>query len=127
MEYTILIIMIALAQFLYFTARVGLNRGKLGVNAPHTTGNDLWERMYRVQQNTLEQLIIFIPSMLVFSTYTSGRWVLIPGVLFLLGRQLYSHEYINDPASRTPGMALSLLCNIVLVGGALIGLLLKFF
>ena len=127
MEYTLLIIMIALAQFLFFTARVGLNRGKLGVNAPHTSGNETWERMYRVQQNTMEQLVIFVPSMLVFSTYTSGRWVLIPGVLFLVGRQLYSYEYITDPATRTPGMALSLLCNAVLVVGALIGLLLKFF
>ena len=65
--------------------------------------------------------------MLVFSMNTSARWVLIPGVLFLVGRQLYSYEYVTDPASRTPGMALSLLCNVVLVVGALIGLVLKFF
>jgi uncharacterized MAPEG superfamily protein len=127
MEYAVLIVLIALVQYLAFTARVGLYRGKLGVKAPHTTGNETWERMFRVQQNTLEQLVIFIPSIIVFSTYTSARWALVPGFLFLLGRQLYSMEYIKNPESRTPGMALSLLSNAVLLVGALIGLLLKIF
>ena len=125
MEYAILIILIALLQFLAFTVRVGLNRVKLGVKAPHTSGNETWERMYRVQQNTLEQLMLFIPAMLAFSMYVSARWALLPGILFLIGRQLYSIEYNKDPESRTPGMALSLLCNAVLLLGALIGLIMK--
>ena len=127
MEYTVLIILLALVQFTVFTGRVGLNRDKLGVKAPDTSGDERWERMYRVQQNTMEQLVIFIPSMIAFSFFTSARWGLLPGVLFLVGRQLYSHEYIVDPASRTPGMALSLLCNAALLLGALIGLLIKMF
>jgi len=125
MEFTILIILLALLQFTYFTARVGLNRGKLGVSAPKTSGNETWERMYRVQQNTMEQLVIFIPSVLAFNMYVSDRWVLLPSVAFLVGRQLYSFEYIKDPNSRTPGMALSLLCNVILLLGALIGLVWK--
>lgn len=127
MEYAVLIILVALLQFLAFTVRVGLNRGKLGIEAPKTSGNETWERMYRVQQNTLEQLMLFIPSLLAFSMYLSARWALVPGLLFLLGRQLYSMEYIKDPKSRTPGMALSLLCNVVLLLGALTGLLMKLF
>jgi glutathione S-transferase len=127
MEYAVFIILLALAQYLYFTARVGLARGKYGVKAPATSGNEPWERVYRVQQNTLEQLVIFIPAMIAFSMYTSNRWVLLPGVAFLIGRQLYSIEYIKDPDSRTPGMALSLLSNAALVIGALIGLAFKVF
>jgi len=125
MEYTVLIVLVALVQYLVFTARVGLNRGKFGVKAPHTTGNETWERMYRVQQNTLEQLILFIPALVAFSMYASARWAILPGILFLVGRQLYSWEYIKDPESRTPGMALSLLCNVALLLGALIGLGIK--
>ena len=47
---------------IFFTARVGISRGKLGVEAPACTGNEQFERMFRVQQNTLEQLIVFVPA-----------------------------------------------------------------
>ena len=98
---------------------------KYDVKAPSTTGNEIWERMYRVHMNTLEQLVIFIPSVVLFSTYVSNRWVLVPGVLFIIGRQLYSYEYVKDPDSRVPGMALSGLSNAVLLLGALLGIVLK--
>ena len=127
MESAVLLILLALAQFTWFTARVGLARGKFGVDAPKTTGNETWERMFRVQQNTMEQLVLFIPAMLAFSFYLSARWALIPGALFLVGRQLYSWEYISKPTSRTPGMALTLFANTVLLVGALAAIVMKLF
>ena len=127
MKYSALIILIALIQYLFFTGRVGLARGKYGVNAPSTTGDETFERLFRVQQNTMEQLLIFIPAMIAFSMYVSARWALLPGLLFIIGRQLYSMEYIKNPASRTPGMLLSLLSNVALLLGALIGLLVNLF
>jgi len=125
MEYTLIIICIALAQYIFFIGRVGFNRAKYEVEAPKTIGNDTWERMYRVQQNTLEQLILFIPGMVVFGLYVSQTWVLLPGVLYVVGRQLYSHLYIKNPASRGPGMILSFFSNIALVLGSLIALIIK--
>jgi glutathione S-transferase len=125
MKYSALIILIALLQYLAFTALVGLRRGKHSVKAPQTSGHDIWERQFRVQQNTMEQLVIFIPTMIAFSMYTSARWALLPGVLFVAGRQLYYHQYVSDPASRTPGMALTLLANVILLVGAMIGLLMS--
>jgi glutathione S-transferase len=127
MEFAVLLILLALAQFTFFSVRVGATRSKHGVNAPKTTGDEAWERLYRVQQNTMEQLVIFVPAMLAFSVYLSSRWVLVPGVIFLVARQLYSYEYSNDPGSRVPGMALTLLANGVLLAGALIGILMKLF
>jgi glutathione S-transferase len=127
MEYTVLIVLLALAQYTWFTVRVGISRGKYSVDAPKTSGNETWERLFRVQQNTMEQLVLFIPAMLAFSFYLSARWALIPGILFLVGRQLYSSEYIGKPPSRTPGMTLTLLANAVLLVGALIGIGLKIF
>jgi len=125
MEYTLIIICIALAQYIFFIGRVGFNRAKYEVEAPKTIGNDTWERMYRVQQNTLEQLILFIPGMVVFGLYVSQTWGLLPGVLYVAGRQLYSHLYIKNPASRGPGMILSFFSNIALVLGSLIALIIK--
>jgi len=125
MEYTALVILAALAQYLYFTVRVGSGRVKYGVDAPRISGNDTWERLFRVQQNTLEQLIVYIPAAVMFGLYASGTWVLLPGLVFLVGRQLYSSEYVNDPKSRVAGMALTLLANAALVVGAALALILK--
>jgi len=125
MEYTVLIILGALVQFLLFTLKVGAARKKFGIDAPKTAGDEQWERLFRVQQNTMEQLVIFIPAMLIFSMYLSAKWALVPGVIFIVGRQLYAFEYIKNPRSRVSGMALSLFANSVLLIGALVGLVMK--
>jgi uncharacterized membrane protein YecN with MAPEG domain len=70
----------------------------------------------------MEQLIVFVPATYAFALYLSELWVLLPGLAFLAGRFLYSAEYLKDPKSRTPGMATTLLSNVVLVLGALFGL-----
>ena len=122
MDHATLIILLALLQYVWFTARVGLARGKFNVNAPACDGDETWNRLFRVQQNTMEQLIVFIPATFAFSYYMSELWMLIPGLAFMIGRFLYSMEYVKDPKSRTPGMAITLLSNVVLVLGALFGL-----
>ena len=121
MDLAVLIILVALAQYTWFAGRVGAARGKHGVSAPKTTGDEAWERLYRVQMNTLEQLVVFVPSLLVFTHYASARWAWIPGLLFIVGRQLYSYEYVKNPSSRVPGMALTLVAIAVLLLGGLIG------
>jgi len=122
-----LVILLALLQFSFFTVRTALARGKFGVDAPHTTGNETWERIFRVQQNTMEQLILFIPGMLAFARFVSPEWALLPGVLYLAGRQVYSYQYISNPKTRATGMGLTLLSNVVLIVGALIGLVVGMF
>ena len=126
MEYTIIVILLALLQYISFIFRVGFTRVKYGVHAPKTTGDETWERIYRVQLNTMEQLVLFIPGMLAFSTYVSAQWVLLPGVLFIVGRQIYAHLYVKNPESRGLGMILSLFSNIALVLGSLIAIIISF-
>ncbi len=123
MEYATLIVLLALLQYVWFTMRVGLSRGKFNINAPACEGDETWERLFRVQQNTMEQLILLIPASYAFAYYMSPDWVLLPGGIFIIGRFLYSAEYVKDPKSRGPGMGLTLLANVVLLLGALFGLL----
>ena len=123
MDHPTLIVLLALLQYVFFTGRVGMARGKYKVEAPACDGDENFNRLFRVQQNTLEQLVIFIPASYAFAYYLSTLWVLIPGVVFILGRFLYSAEYEKDPKTRGPGMGLTLLANVVLVLGALFGLL----
>jgi glutathione S-transferase len=122
MDHATLIVLLALLQYVFFTGRVGMARGKYNVNAPACEGDEAWNRLFRIQQNTMEQLIIFIPATFAFAYYLSELWVLVPGLGFMIGRFLYSAEYRKDPKTRTPGMAITLLSNVVLVLGALYGL-----
>jgi glutathione S-transferase len=123
MDYATLIVLLALLQYVFFTGRVGLGRGKYKIDAPACNGDENFERLFRVQQNTLEQLIVFIPATYAFAYYMSSKWVLAVGAVFIIGRFLYATEYAKDPKTRTPGMGMTLLANVVLVLGALFGLI----
>ena len=81
MEFTALVILASLAQYLFFSVRVGMARGKYAVEAPATSGNESWERLFRVQMNTLEQLIVFIPALALFGLYVSDSWAVLPGLV----------------------------------------------
>lgn len=124
MELTALIILFALLQLFWFGARVGIGRGKYGVEAPATSGHEIWERLNRVHQNTVEQTVIFVPATALFAVFVSSRWVVLPGLLYLIGRQLYAWEYVNDPKSRSPGMAITGLALAILLVGAIAGVVL---
>ncbi len=127
MEYATLIVLLALLQFLHFTFRVGLARGKYKIHAPACSGNDTFERIFRVQQNTMEQLVVLIPATYAFAFYVSPVWVLLPGAAYLVGRAIYSAEYIKEPSSRTPGVGLTMAGTVALVVGALVGVILALF
>ncbi|MDG1310750.1 MAG: MAPEG family protein [Porticoccaceae bacterium] len=125
MENTLIVILVALLQYIIFTMKVGATRGKYDVSAPKTVGNDLWERLYRIQQNTMEQLINFFPAMVIFTLYVSEIWPLLPGILFLVGRQLYAGLYFKDPTNSGPGEALSFFSNLGVVIASLAGLVMQ--
>jgi uncharacterized MAPEG superfamily protein len=78
-----------------------------------------------VHQNTLESLIVFVPSVWIFGLYVGPLWAAGLGMLFLLGRALYARAYIADAAKRGPGAMISFAVNAVLTIGGLIGLALN--
>ncbi|MEO8225030.1 MAG: MAPEG family protein [Gammaproteobacteria bacterium] len=119
-----IVIVIALLEFMVFGLLVGRARVRCHVQAPATVGHPVFERYFRVQQNTLEQLIVFVPSMWFFGMYVSTLWAAGLGVLFVLGRVLYLTGYVADPKKRSAGFGLSYLPNMVLAVGALVGAIL---
>jgi uncharacterized MAPEG superfamily protein len=118
-----LVIGLALAQFLYFLNAVGRARARYQVPAPATTGHEVFERYFRVQMNTLEQLVIFLPAILLFAAYVNAYVAAALGVLFIIGRALYFRDYVRAPAKREIGFLLTVIPNSALLVGGLIGVL----
>ena len=112
---------LALIEYMAFSLRVGMARGKYGVEAPATSGDEIFERHYRVQQNTLEQLIVFLPSLWLFAQFVSINVAAGLGLVFIAGRALYAVSYIADPKKRTAGFLIGYLANAVLVLGSIGG------
>jgi uncharacterized membrane protein YecN with MAPEG domain len=116
-----------LAVLFYFFAayRVGSLRGRLGIKAPATHGHPTFERAYRVQLNTLEQMGLFLPLLWLTALYPIGFAYLAPlvGLLWVLGRFVYLHGYMRDPERRVAGAMISGLTSLVLLVIAVIGLI----
>jgi len=115
----------ALVQYFVLGLQVGQARGKFGIEAPATTGHPIFERHFRVHQNTMEQLVLFLPALWLFATYVSAPIAAALGVLFIVGRFVYARGYVAEPKKRGPGMALSALATMVLLLGGLVGALVQ--
>lgn len=116
-----IITVLALLQYLAFAGLVARARGKYGVKAPAVTGHDMFERYYRVQMNTLELLVVFLPALWLAARYWPAAGVAGIGAIYLVGRFLYMRGYINDPKTRGPGFNLSLYPAAVLLLAGLVG------
>jgi len=115
--------LLAVLQLIVFGFLVGRARGIHGVHAPATTGHPVFERYYRVQMNTVETLIAFLPALWLAAKYWSPKWAAILGAVYLVGRVVYLVAYVKDPAKRSLGYSLSGLPTIALIVAALIGAL----
>ena len=121
MEYVALVTGLVLLEYTAFALLTGSARGRLKIAAPATTGHPEFERYFRVQQNTTEQLITFLPALWIFARYLSAPIAAILGGVFLIGRLLYARGYWKDAEKRGPGFIVGELANVVLILGAVVG------
>jgi glutathione S-transferase len=120
MPYLAIVTILALLEFLWFGVLVARARAKHGVPAPATVGNELFERQFRVHMNTLEQLVVFLPTLWIFGHYVSPLWAAALGAVFIIGRAIYAVSYLRNPRSRTLGFALSALPSMAMMVGIVI-------
>ena len=86
---------------------VGSARSKYGIKAPATTGDPAFERAYRVQMNTLEQTVMFLPTLWLAAQFGFSGWAGIAGLVWLAGRVWYAVAYLKDAGKRGPGFTLA--------------------
>ena len=122
MEAIAIVTILALLQFVWISVQVGGMRGKLKIAAPAISGHPEFERMFRVQQNTMEQLVVFIPALWMFGYFVKPLWGAGLGVVFIIGRFIYRAEYLKDPGSRSPGFMITFLPTAVMLIWVLVAL-----
>ena len=121
MAWVQLVALLALLECCFFAYAVGKARETYQLKAPATTGNEMFERYFRVQQNTIEQLVLFLPSLFIAAAYWPAQWVAALGAVYLVGRLIYFRAYVTDPRSRSLGFLLSTAPVFVLIVAGAIG------
>jgi glutathione S-transferase len=119
--YTAAATLIALLVYFLIIGAVARARAQYGIKAPAVTGNEHFERAYRVQMNTLEQMALFLPALWLYAAYVSDRGAAVGGLIWVVGRVIYALAYVRDPASRGPGAMVTLLATAGLWLGAAYG------
>ena len=105
MLFTSLMVLVALLEYFWFGIQVGQARVRTGVQAPAMSGHPEFERYFRIHYNTLEQLVIMVPSAFIFAYFVGDIWAAALVAVFVVGRFVYSTSYVKDPAKRGLGFA----------------------
>ena len=113
--------MLAVLELFGFGIAVAAARARYKVRAPATSGHPDFERYYRIPVNTLEQLMVFLPSLWTFAIFVSATWAAGLGAVFVLGRLLYFMGYAKAAEKRGPGFLIGAVPTMILLAGGLIG------
>ncbi len=121
--YVALVIALALALYLVTIVNAGRARARYKVAPPATSGHPDFERYFRVQQNTLEQIVLFIPSLMLFTViWQAPRAAAALGAVWLAGRTLYMIGYYRSVHKRAAGFIIGQLASVILLLGSLAGI-----
>src|ERR1700731_970761 len=116
---TALITCLAVAFYFSTSVLVAKARATYGVKAPAISGNPDFERVFRVQMNTLEWMPIFLPSLWLFAIYVSDTFAAVLGLIWIAGRILYLTGYSQAASKRGRGFAIQAAAATILWLGAL--------
>ncbi len=120
MEYVAIVIVIALIEYIVFSILVGRARAKYNCPAPASSGDPIFERFYRVQQNTMEQLVVFLPAIVLYGYYGNPNIAAGVGLVYVVSRIVYLQAYVADPAKRGRGFIPGFLATAYLLIAGLV-------
>jgi glutathione S-transferase len=118
-HFTALVTCLAILTYFFTAIQVARARARFGIKAPAISGNPDFERVFRVQMNTLEWMPIFLPALWLFAIYISDPIAAVIGVVWIAGRVLYLTGYSQAADKRGRGFGIQALAAIALLLGAL--------
>jgi glutathione S-transferase len=121
MIWTALATIAILVLYAALSTNVARARVKYKIKAPAVQGDPGFERAFRVQQNTIESMVLLLPALWLFAWYVADLWAALLGVVWIAGRAWYAKSYYADPAKRGPGFGLAGVAIIILLIGSAIG------
>jgi len=124
--YTALVTLLAILVYFSTGWQVAKARAKFGIMAPATTGNPDFERLFRVQMNTLEWMPIFLPLLWLFAVYLSDWGAALLGLVWIAGRLMYIAGYSAAADKRHNGFLVQALASGALLIGGLVGIIMHF-
>ena len=127
MPYVHIVIVLALAEFFYFSLEVARARKRYKVAAPATTGNEIFERYFRVHMNTLEWMPTFLVPLWLCAVYLSDVTAAALGLVWIVGRAMYFTGYRSAVEKRLPGFFIQAMACLLLLIGAAVGIVMHFF
>ena len=120
--YVPLVTCAAMLLYVIITFNVGRARMRYGVKPPATSGDEDFLRYFRTQQNTLEQMMLFLPSLWLCGWFVSDIIAASLGAVWVFGRIWYALGYYSNSPKRMPGFLISLLASNILLLGAIYGI-----
>ncbi|GLR47681.1 MAPEG family protein [Sphingomonas astaxanthinifaciens] len=114
---TIATLLLALAIYIWAMLKVGRARATYKVQAPAVTGHEAFERVFRAQQNTVEQMVPFIPLLALAAAFWGDKWGALYGLVWCAGRVLYITTYAVDAQKRALGFLLTALPTMLVILG----------
>lgn len=124
-NYTALVTLLSIALYFSTGLMVAKARRTFGVVVPATSGHADFERVFRVQQNTLEWMPIFLPSLWLFALTIGDVWAAAAGLVWIVGRLIYIVGYSDDSERRHAGFFIQMLACAVLWLGAIGAIVLR--
>ena len=119
--WTALVTLLAFVVYLAMIIGVGSARGRAKIAAPAMIGDPNFERMVRVQMNTLESFPVYLGSLWLFASHWGDQWAAGIGAFWIVGRFIYWRGYLSDPKARSPGFMVQSVSMLILLIGALAG------
>jgi glutathione S-transferase len=116
-----LVTCLALLLYMVVTMNVARARYKFNIQAPAVSGDPNFERIFRVQQNTLESLVFFFPALWIFTIFVDEVWAAILGFVWVIGRAIFAWGYSQAAEKRSVGFGISLLSSLALLIGSIVG------
>ena len=123
MELVAIITIAALLEYTWFGIEVARARSRFEITPPATTGHPDFERYFRVQQNTTEQLLVFLPALWLAGWFVSDSMAAILGLGFVVGRALYARGYWQAAEKRGTGFLIGEIASVLLLIVGLVGAL----
>jgi glutathione S-transferase len=123
---TAFVTLLDMMVYFAFMFNVGGARKKHKVAAPSTDGPEAFLRVLRVQENTVEQMILHLPLLWIAAYAMDDSFAASLGAVWAFSRILYARGYYDKAKRRTKGFVIGMLVNMVLLAGAMIGTMASF-